>query len=228
MLRQLIERFQDRRKRLKRSFGNDISTPENRRKARWHYLLFDHGVLRILWTNLHQVAPDIYRSNQPDPRRLKKMHDLGIKSVLNLRGEDGYAHYLFEQESCAALGMTLTNVKFDALKPTKKEPLLDALEAFKTLERPLLLHCKSGSDRAGLASALYLLSQEDASVSTARKQLSLRFLHIKNSEAGIQDHILDMYEARQESGYISIEDWIRTEYDPNDISESFERLRGGK
>ena len=46
------------------------------------------------------------------------------------------------------------------------------------VEKPILIHCKDGADRTGLASALYLavVKQEDPKVAEA--QLSIRYGHI--------------------------------------------------
>ena len=43
-------------------------------------------------------------------------------------------------------------------RPTRRE-LLVLLDLFEHCRYPLLIHCKSGSDRTGLASALYLMSR---------------------------------------------------------------------
>jgi len=45
---------------------------------------------------------------------------------------------------------------------------------FGTLEYPILMHCKSGADRVGLMSALYLHTRHGVPISEARRQLSLR------------------------------------------------------
>lgn len=44
--------------------------------------------------------------------------------------------------------------------------------------KPLLIHCRSGSDRTGLASAIYLNQVANIDQETAERQLSLRFGHI--------------------------------------------------
>jgi len=83
------------------------------------------------------------------------------------------------------------------------------------------VHCKSGADRTGLAAALYLMVVEDQPFDLARKQLSFRFLHIRRSSTGILDHFFDAYEARNAASPITIEDWIKTEYDPEALTKSF-------
>lgn len=226
MLQSLLHKINRWERNLHHSFGTDITDPRERRKSRWHYQLFDHGFLRVFWTNFDQVADGVYRSNQPDHRRLEKARDLGIKTVLNLRGATRYAHYLFERESCAALGLTLVDIHFDARKAPPRDNLLELLDVFDRIERPVLMHCKSGADRAGLASALYLLDQTGADLDSVRDQLSFKYLHLRKSKTGVLDQVLDDFAASNATTPISIRDWIATQYDPAVTSANFAATRG--
>jgi protein tyrosine phosphatase (PTP) superfamily phosphohydrolase (DUF442 family) len=210
---------------LRTCWGDDISTPALRRQALWHFHLFDHAWLRILWTNFDEVAPGVYRSNQPDPARLSKLCDMGIRTIVNLRGTPRQSHYLFEAESCAALGLTMVDFQLHARRAAPRSELLALIETFRTAEKPLLMHCKSGADRAGLAAAIYLLAIEGRSVAEARRQLGPRYVHFRWSQTGICDHLLDAYEARLATGAIGFEDWIATEYDPAVLEADFAAKR---
>lgn len=95
------------------------------------------------------------------------------------------------------------------------------LDAFETMERPFLVHCKSGADRTGLVAVLYLMIHEGKSLDDALEQLSFRFLHIKRTATGILDHLFEMYRARNAVEPIDIATWIRTEYDEQKLNESF-------
>lgn len=221
MLRKLIRTLDQKERDLRKSFGHDITDPKERKRSLWHYNWLDHGVLRILWHNFDQVAPGVYRSNHPNQKRFAAYAAMGIKSVLNLRGVAKQPYYLFEEESCATLGMTLVDSQMAARRAPKTRELLRLLDAFETIERPFLIHCKSGADRTGLAGALYLMIHENASLEEARKQLSFRYLHIKRTRTGVLDHFLDVYAARVAQSPISIEEWIRTEYDQDALKASF-------
>jgi protein tyrosine/serine phosphatase len=221
MLRDIADRLDRWERNLRRSFGDDISTPAKRRQAWWHYQLMDHAFLRSIWTNLDTVAPGVYRSNQPTRARFERMKALGVRTVINLRGTDRFAHYLFEQEICAELGLRLVDLRLWARKAAPAENILAVIDAFRTVERPFLMHCKSGADRAGFASAVYLMTQEGRSVEEARRHLALRYLHLRWSKTGILDHTLAVYAQRQRDTAIGFEDWLRQEYDPEAVSESF-------
>lgn len=223
----LSERLAQAERRWRRSFGTDISTPAARRQAHWHYNWLDHAHLRRLFSNQYQIAPGVWRSNQPTLRRLRRLRDRhGLKTVLNLRGEDRFAHYLFLREACEALGLTLVDVKLNATKAPTRERLESLIEAFGTVDKPVLIHCKSGSDRTGLAAVLWMMLKEGESLEDARHQLSFRYLHIRNSAAGIIDDILDLYAARNARDPIPIDRWIRTEYDRKTATAAHLARRG--
>lgn len=208
------------------TFGNDISTPRTRRQAVWHFQLFDHAFLRALWTNRREIAPGVWRSNQPSPRHMAQMAAKGIKTVLSLRGEPNLSFFLLEKEACAKHGITLTTVQLGARSAGSRTAYLQLLDTFEKIEKPLLIHCKSGADRAGLASALWLLHMEGRPLKEARKQLSLRFMHLKSTKTGILDHILDQYGAHLDRhGPTPVRDWIANHYDPKYAQASFKRYR---
>lgn len=225
MLARVSQSLKSFEERLRRSFGDDISTPAGRRAAWVHFNLFDHAFLRVPWTNFDRVAPDVYRSNHPGPRRLERYKEMGIRSVLNLRGRDRFSPWLFEQEACARLGLTLQVAKIYARKPAKRREILALIEAMREIEKPFVMHCKSGADRAGFAAVLYQAIIEGVPLAEARKQLAIRYIHFDWTETGIVDHIFDVYEARAAQDPIDLETWFATEYDPRDVAASFAARR---
>ncbi|MCZ7676741.1 MAG: tyrosine-protein phosphatase [Roseovarius sp.] len=221
----LIKRIVDWERDLRARYNTDLSTPENRRRAHIYNLWFDHAVLRTIWTNFDEVAPGVYRSNQPTHRRFEKLKAMGIRSILNLRGDGGAAHYLVEEESCRALGLTLVNVTFHARHAAPAEDILKVIEAFRTIERPFVMHCKSGADRAGFAAAIYLMVIEGRPVAEARRMLGVRYIHFRWTKTGVLDYILDLYEARNAREAISFEDWVAGEYDYKAVQKAFNESR---
>lgn len=227
MLRRIFDTLDRKERAWRASFGHDITDPRERKRSQWHMRWLDHGVLRTFWHNFDQVAEGVYRSNHPDHKRFAAYADMGIRAVLNLRGVVQQPHYLFEVESCENLGLDLITVPMSARTAPQAETLLLLIETFKTIPRPFMMHCKSGADRTGLAAALYLMVQEDQPVDIARKQLSLRYVHLRRTATGILDHFLDTYAARHAQAPVDIVTWIETEYDPAALTHSFADRQAG-
>lgn len=222
-------RLQAWQRQLTARIGGDISTPAARKAAGWHYQLVDHGFLRLLWRNLHQIAPQVYRSNQPSARQLTALHaKVGLNAVLNLRGTTEQSFYLFEAEACHKLGIALVDLTLSASRAPSRAKLEEAYSLLKNLPRPLLIHCKSGADRTGLVAFMYQSLIAHQPFDVARRQLSFRYLHVANSPAGIQDHILRHYAVALKASGIGFMDWVGSAYDPVAITASFARWRAGE
>ena len=225
MQNKLSARIKSAERSLAVAYGMDISTPRARRRAFWHFQLLDHAFLRALWANFHEISPGVWRSNHPSPRRLRKYRAMGIRNILNLRGANMLSSYLFEKETCDAIGIQMKNLGFSARRLAERNVLLGLLDIFEQIERPFVMHCKSGADRVGLASVLYLLHMTDTPIAQAKRQLSLRYLHIRSSQTGILDHMIETYEAHNKKEQIPIRTWIEECYDRDSLSAEFFALR---
>lgn len=181
--------------------------------------------MRILWWNYDEIAPGVWRTNQPSPARLRKLKERGLRSVINLRGKSKQSHYLFEAEACEALDLDLHNVTLSARRLPPRKMLKKLLRKMKKAQQPVLLHCKSGSDRAGFAAALYLAIVAGQPIGRARKQLHWRYLHLSTTDTGILDHVFDVYEADDAATGIDLESWIKTRYNPVELTRSWEAKR---
>lgn len=222
-MRALIEKLRRWEREFHESFTGEIVTERDRRRSLRYVAWIDHGLLRALWHNFHEVAPGVFRSNHPDHTRLERYAARGIRTVLSLRGARTKAFHRLEVESCAALGLDLRVIGMGSREAPRREALLALLDVFDTAPRPLLIHCKSGADRTSLASALYLIHSERATVARARAQMSLRFIHLRWTKSGVLDEVLDLYEERQGAAPIVLREWIETEYDADAVTQSFAR-----
>jgi len=205
-------------------FSHDIVDPKERKKSAWYVRWVDHEILRIYWHNFAQIAPDVYRSNHPTRERFEKYAQFGIKTIVNLRGENRFAHFKFEVEACHDLELELINISLSARKAATRERMLELVDLLTNISPPFLLHCKSGADRTGLASAMYLMLVHGVPVEQAKRQLTIRHVHLNFTQTGILDYIIWLYQKRQNQGSIGFRDWIEFEYDPVQISADFEKL----
>lgn len=187
----------------------------------WRYWIVDHAWVRLLVSNLYEVDEEIWRSNQPGLRQLRRLKRRGLKSILSLRGDSRNAASLVEKAAAQEAGLRLEFVSMRARNLPEPGVLLDALEKLRTLPKPLLVHCKSGADRTGLIVTLYLHVVKGLPLPEARKALSWRYAHAHWGQAGIVHELLDAYERdRRESG-VDFEVWLATRYDPDALTRSF-------
>ena len=130
--------------------------------------------------NLHEVEPGrFYRSAQMDGPALRqtiKLH--GIKTVLNLRGTNrGEPWYDQELSVTQADGVTHLDMSLSAYRELSPAQMAELARLMANAPKPLLVHCESGADRTGLASALYKLSQ-GVPLDQASDELSARYGHL--------------------------------------------------
>ena len=201
--------------------ADDLTTPAGRRRAWAGLLLADHGFLRYAYSNVHQISDRMWRSFQPAPFHLRKFKRLGIKTVINLRGTSETGFYHLEREACARLGLTMVDFKVFSRDAPSKEALHGAREMFQEIAYPAVMHCKSGSDRVGFMSALYLFVHEGAPLDEALGQLSLRYGHIRQGKTGIIDHFFNAYREYNAETPTAFYDWVETVYDPAAAKASF-------
>jgi protein tyrosine phosphatase (PTP) superfamily phosphohydrolase (DUF442 family) len=141
-------------------------------------------VLHLLWqSNFHVVSlGKVYRSGQMDVDNLRQIvQEHGIKTILNLRGPaEGTKGLWYNAETNLSQELGVQHIDFSLLaghelKDTEMEQIL---ETMSHAPKPILIHCKSGSDRTGLVGALYLYSVEGKSADTAAGELSLFRGHV--------------------------------------------------
>ncbi|MDQ0318458.1 protein tyrosine/serine phosphatase [Pararhizobium capsulatum DSM 1112] len=131
--------------------------------------------------NFAVVVPgEVYRSNQPSASEIADYAQLyDIKSIVNLRGSDDKAAW-YKDEVTAAKGLGLTHIDFkmSADQELTLEEARQLTAILRDAPKPLLIHCRSGADRTGLASVIYLNRIAKVDESTAERQLSIRFGHV--------------------------------------------------
>ncbi len=179
--------------------------------------------------NFHTiVSGKCYRSEQLTPQAITDaIRHNGIRCVLNLRGEQKNAEwYKGEVAACAAEKVDLDdiNIGLGALpKPDVLQHLVAKLEAGPY---PMLLHCRSGSDRTGLASAFYLHLVEKRPLPDAEsEQVTWRYGHFPFGKAKSINAFFDLY--HQTSDGKSLKEWLietyPAEYEKRAASETGKR-----
>jgi protein tyrosine phosphatase (PTP) superfamily phosphohydrolase (DUF442 family) len=190
----------------------------------WLHLLFaDHGIFRLLYLNAHPITPQAWRAAQPAPHQLAAFAKKGVRTVVLLRGGREHGAWPLEVEACTRNGLELREYILRSRGAPSREEILNLPAFFRSLNHPVLFHCKSGADRAGLMATLYLLVHENRPLKEARRQLSLRYGHFRWAKTGILDAFFDLYEeAQQQSGSsLPFLTWVEQHYDPEQLEKTF-------
>jgi protein tyrosine/serine phosphatase len=121
----------------------------------------------------------VYRSAQPLDGLPAFIDGHKIATVLNLRGgSDADPWYAAEVATTRRLGVDFYDLPLVAtVRPSRKQ-LLTVLDVLDRCKYPLLIHCKSGSDRTGLVSGLYLMSRKGVAPDRAEDAFSLYYGHL--------------------------------------------------
>lgn len=137
-----------------------------------------YGLLHVNH-NRHEVVPGLlYRSAQlPAAEFVGLAKRVGLRTVINLRGENAGRDWYDEQHRAAGeLGVDFINYRMSASRELTVAQMTELAQILRQAPKPLLIHCGSGSDRTGLACALFLLEAGHPPEAVAY-QLSLRFGH---------------------------------------------------
>ena len=185
-------------------------------------LFIDHGVFRLVYLNRYPLpGTDVWRSAQPAPHQIAHMARKGIRTIVNLRGERMCGSYWLEAAACKRHGIVFENYQVRSRAAPSHEELRGARDLFQRIEYPMWMHCKSGADRAGLMSVLFLHVHNGTPIEEAMAQLSLRFGHIRQADTGIIDHFFEDYIAYNRANPIAFFDWVETVYDPDAVRADF-------
>lgn len=200
-----------------------LNSTWGRIKAHLEAWLVDHEVLRAIYRNFYKLSDKAYRSNHPSPRFIKKLHEVyGVKTILSLRRADTTGQYLLEKEACDKYGITLSHIPMSSRDLPDVENILKAKQMLEEAEYPILMHCKSGADRAGLLSVFYQHFIEHKPIEEALKELSMKYGHFRWAETGKLDFFFDAFLAFQKDHpEVSFLDWVTQYYDKESLDKAF-------
>lgn len=131
--------------------------------------------------NFHLVDKNVWRSSQPNPESIKRMKEHGLKSIINLRGDEQTD--IWEKKLSDSLGINYFSKPMDATKEQDLEYLKEILLIVEDENnQPVLIHCLGGKDRTGLIVGMYKLKHTDISMEELRKE-TIMYGHDKKYES---------------------------------------------
>lgn len=178
-----------------------------------HRFFFDENLIEV-------VPGGIYRSAQPSgPEMDELIERLGLRSVLNLRGERGGSAWLAEERAVtAARGVEHHTVRLGAKRMPPAPRLREIVEILDTAPRPLLFHCEGGVERSGLVGAVAVLL-DGGDLAGARDQFAYAKGFVPWISRSELPQVLDDYEAWLAAGRrthtpAAFRAWVAGEYHP--------------
>lgn len=160
-------------------------------------------------TGFREVRPGVYRSGQPGEDQLfRRITAFGLRTVVCLRGRSDPA--AASARATEGAGIHFWNVPMSATRLPRPETLHELWRVAATAERPLLLHCRAGVDRTGLAAAIVVL-HDTGDLAAARAQLAT-FPHGHLGMIGTEamDEVLDRYSRHADR--LTFPQWIDEVY----------------
>lgn len=109
--------------------------------------------------NFHKVNDHVYRGAQPTDGGFKSLAAVGVKTIIDLRGEGGRSR---EEESVVkAAGMRYVSLPMRGLGAPPADEMAKILALLDDPSTgPVFLHCKRGADRTGTVVACYRIKHD--------------------------------------------------------------------
>ena len=132
--------------------------------ARAHLLLL---AALVSCTGFREGAPGLFRSPQPSEETLiQRIEDHGIRTVVSMRGG---RNARIAARAALVADLDHVAIPISAKRPVPPDALLQLWEAAREAERPILVHCRAGVDRTGLAMAVLVLHDTDDLVAALQR-----------------------------------------------------------
>jgi tyrosine-protein phosphatase SIW14 len=139
--------------------------------------------------NFHQVNERLYRGGQPTPGSLKRLAELGIKTVINIR--TGEEKVETEEEEARAAGLQYFSLPLKQLRRPKEEQMARIMAVINDpANQPVFVHCRRGSDRTGTVIASYRIMNDGWTAKRAQKEADK--LGMRWWEFGMKDYLRDL------------------------------------
>jgi protein tyrosine/serine phosphatase len=155
-------------------------------------------ILRLaVFDNWHEVQSGrVFRSSQMSGARLQTaIQKHQIRTIVNLRGPcTDFPWYQDECHTTHGLNVAQEDIVLSAIRLPPPAEMRRLVETLDRVEYPILLHCRQGVDRTGLAAAVVRLLERGTTLSEARLQLSLAYGYIPYNGTENVIRFLDLYQ----------------------------------
>jgi tyrosine-protein phosphatase SIW14 len=108
--------------------------------------------------NAGKVADQLYRGAQPRNGSIARLKEIGITTIVDLRGEDvGMRDQ--EKKEANSLGIHFVSIPVSGWAPPKSDQVAQFLSLFdENAKERVFVHCRLGEDRTGVFVAIYRMA----------------------------------------------------------------------
>ena len=173
-----------------------------------HHLVLILTLFCTCCTGFRESKPGVFGApSTREEQMISRINEYRIKSVLCLRGGQSVRQ---SKRATLAANAAFIHVPISAKSLPHPDALLAIWQVAVAAERPVMVHCRAGVDRTGLALALIAL-HDTGSLSTARVELAFTTnWHLKAFGTEAMDQVLDQFEPF--SGIMSFPSWVDRVY----------------
>jgi protein tyrosine phosphatase (PTP) superfamily phosphohydrolase (DUF442 family) len=119
--------------------------------------------------NFQKVSDRLYRGAQPVAGGIKMLVEIGVDTIVNLRGENEQTRA--DRKEAEALGLRYYSLPMGGLSRPSDDQVERVLAIINAPENgTVFVHCKHGADRTGTVIACYRISQEGFTAVKARAE----------------------------------------------------------
>jgi len=109
--------------------------------------------------NLARITPGLYRGAQPSAEGFKRLKEMGVKTVINLRSNHT------DDDEAKGTGIELVHIPmhadiFGSTAPTEEEIQKFFGVVLDPAKQPVYFHCAHGKDRTGTMAALWRIEMD--------------------------------------------------------------------
>ena len=118
-------------------------------------------------SNFAEVTPYLYRGGQPDDAAFSALKKMGIDIVVDMRS----GNRKHEKHAVTKLGMRYVQISWHCPFPSDK-PFAEFLKIVEdNPKKKILVHCRLGDDRTGMAVAAYRMAEQGWSADQAMAEM---------------------------------------------------------
>ena len=131
----------------------------------------EHAIARRLAAegvpDLGEVSPTLYRGAQPTREGFRRLADMGIRIVVDLRERD----LEVERRKVTKLGMHFVAIPWNCFHPEDTDMARFLRLLRDNRGKKVYVHCQTGDDRTGMMIAAYRMAEEGWTAAEAMKEM---------------------------------------------------------